>query len=52
MSAKTKILLSLIGLGIVDVVIPIPILAIVLISVVLQRPTGFTAMVQDIYGSS
>ena len=38
MNAKTKILLKLIGLGIVDVVIPVPILAIILITVVLQRP--------------
>jgi hypothetical protein len=40
----------LIGLGIVDVVIPVPIVAIILITVVLQRPTWFTDMVRDIYG--
>ena len=51
MKAKTKILLQLIGLGIVDVVIPVPILAIILITVVLQRPAWFTAMVRDIYDS-
>ena len=50
MNAKTKILLKLIGLGIVDVVIPVPILAIILITVVLQRPAWFTDMVRDIYG--
>ena len=50
MNAKTKILLMLIGLGIVDAVIPVPILAIILITVVLQRPTWFTDMVRDIYG--
>ena len=49
MNAKTKIILTLIGLGIVDVVIPVPILAIILITVVLQRPTWFTDMVRDIY---
>ena len=50
MNAKTKILLMLIGLGIVDVVIPVPIRAIILITVVLQRPAWFTDMVRDIYG--
>jgi hypothetical protein len=50
MNAKTKILLKLIGLGIVDVVIPVPIVAIILITVVLQRPAWFTDMVRDIYG--
>jgi hypothetical protein len=50
MNAKTKILLKLIGLGIVDVVIPVPIFAIILITVVLQRPAWFTDMVRDIYG--
>jgi hypothetical protein len=52
MSVKTKVLTSLIGLGIVDAVIPIPILALILISVVLQKPAWFTDMVRDIYGSS
>jgi hypothetical protein len=52
MSAKTKILSTLIGLGIVDAVIPIPILALILISVVLQKPRWFTDMVRDIYDSS
>lgn len=51
MNAKTKALLTLIGLGIVDVVIPVPILAIILITVVLQRPAWFTDMVRDIYDS-
>lgn len=51
MNAKTKVLLTLIGLGIVDVVIPVPILAIILITVVLQRPAWFTDMVRDIYDS-
>ena len=52
MSAKTKILMTLIGLGLVDVVIPIPILALILISVVLQKPTWFTDIVRDVYGAS
>jgi len=51
MKAKTKVILTLIGLGSVDVVIPVPILAIILITVVLQRPAWFTDMVRDIYDS-
>ena len=52
MSAKTKVLMTLIGLGIVDAVIPVPILALILITVVLQKPIWFTDMVRDIYDSS
>ncbi len=52
MSVKTKILITLISLGIVDAVIPIPILALILISVVLQRPPWFTNMMRDIYDAS
>ena len=52
MSAKTKVLMTLIGLGIVDAVIPIPILALILITVVLQKPPWFTDMVRDIYDAS
>ena len=49
MSTKNQVLISLIGLGLVDIVIPIPIVAIGLIYVTLQRPSWFTAMVRDIY---
>ena len=49
MSTKNQVLFSLIGLGLVDIVIPIPIVAIVLIYVTLQRPSWFMAMVRDIY---
>jgi hypothetical protein len=51
MSTKNQVLISLIGLGIVDTVIPLPIVAIILIYVTLQKPPWFTAMVRDIYGS-
>jgi hypothetical protein len=49
MRIKTQVLIGLIALGLIDVVIPIPILALILIYVVLQRPTWFTDMVHDIY---
>jgi hypothetical protein len=49
MRPKTQILIGLIVLGLIDVVIPVPITAGILIYVVLQRPTWFTDMVRDIY---
>jgi hypothetical protein len=51
MSIKTKSLLILIFLGIIDVVIPIPILGVILIYVVLQRPPWFTNVVREIYNT-
>ena len=51
MSAKTRILMTLIVLGLIDIVIPLPIVALILIYVVLQRPPWFTAMVHDIYST-
>jgi hypothetical protein len=42
--------MNLILLGCLDVVIPIPIVASLLIYVVLRRPSWFTDMVRDIYG--
>ena len=49
MSTKTQVLVGLIALGLIDVVIPLPITAVLLIYVVLQRPTWFTDIVHDIY---
>ena len=51
MSAKTQALLTLSALGIIDIVLPIPIVALILIYGVLQRPTWFTEIVRDIYGT-
>jgi len=51
MSIKTKSLIFLVSLGIIDVVIPIPILGLILIYVVLQRPPWFRNLVQEIYNS-
>jgi hypothetical protein len=51
MSIKTKSLVVLILLGIIDVVVPIPILGALLIYVVLQRPPWFTNIVQEIYNA-
>lgn len=46
---KTKLLISLVLLGLADVVIPIPILCIVLIYVTCERPPWFREMVREIY---
>ncbi len=51
MRVKTQVLVGLILLGLIDAVIPIPILALILIYVVLQQPPWFTEMVRDIYGT-
>ncbi len=51
MSIKTKTLIVLIILGIIDMVIPIPILAVVLFYVVSQRPPWFMDVVSEIYKS-
>jgi len=51
MSAKTQLLITLIALSLVDIVIPIPIVGLILIYVVLQRPTWFIEMVRNIYGA-
>jgi hypothetical protein len=49
MSIVTKALVGLIFLGIVDVVIPIPIVGIILIYVILQKPSWFPDFVRAIY---
>jgi len=49
MSIKSKSLIFLVFLGIIDVIIPIPILGLILIYVVLQRPPWFGNVVREIY---
>ena len=49
LNTKPKCLISLILLGVVDAVIPIPILAIILLYVLFQRPQWFKDLVQEIY---
>jgi hypothetical protein len=51
MSIKTKILIYLVLLGIFDVIIPIPITALVLIHVLFQKPRWFKEWVDEIYWS-
>ena len=49
MSIKSKSLIVLIILCIMDVAIPIPILGMTLIYVVLQRPPWFSDVVRELY---
>lgn len=49
MKTGTKILIALIIMGIVDMVVPVPILGIVLIYVVLQKPVWFRVLVDEVY---
>jgi hypothetical protein len=50
MKTTTKTIIALICLGLVDIVIPVPILGLILIYVVLQKPPWFRDMVDEIYG--
>jgi len=52
MNVKTKSLVGLILLAMVDTVIPFPILGVILIYVVLQRPLWFRDVVLEIYGEN
>ena len=49
MNAKSKTIILLIVLCLVDIVIPIPIIGIILIYVVFQQPSWFKDMFNDIY---
>jgi len=49
MSIASKLLISLILLGIIDVIIPIPIVGVILIYVILKKPPWFREMVRAIY---
>ena len=46
---KTKLLIGLIMLGVLDMLIPIPFSALLLIYVLLQRPVWFRNLVMDLY---
>jgi hypothetical protein len=49
MNIRTKSILVLILLGMVDVVIPIPIIGLILIYVIVQKPPRFLDLAQEIY---
>lgn len=49
MKTRTKTITGLILIGIVDAIIPFPILAVILIHVVFQKPAWFAGIVRDVY---
>jgi hypothetical protein len=49
MTLKTRSLIGLIVLSIVDAVIPIPIVGLILIFVILQKPPWFQELVRELY---
>lgn len=49
MTLKTQMLIYLILIGALDIVIPIPITALLMIYVLFQKPSGFKQWVDDIY---
>lgn len=49
MTLKTQVLIGLVITGIIDTIIPLPITAMVLVYVLLQRPVWFRKCVDEIY---
>jgi putative effector of murein hydrolase LrgA (UPF0299 family) len=49
MTLKTRSLIGLAGLSVLDVVIPIPIVGLILVFVVLQKPPWFQKVVRELY---
>lgn len=49
MRIKTKVIIALILLALIDTVIPVPILGIILLYVIFEKPSWFTDAVRDIY---
>ena len=52
MTRRNQILWSIVGLCVIDVFLPIPILGLTLIYVILEKPKWFRDMVTDVYGGA
>ena len=50
MTTRTKTLLILLSLALVDTIIPLPITGVMLIYVLYQKPDWFRELVAEIYG--
>ena len=50
MLTRNSLLTYVVIFGLVDVVIPIPILGLILLSVILGRPRWFLSAVESVYG--
>jgi len=48
---QSKLVLKLAVLCLVDLVIPVPILGLILVYVVLEKPAWFRDLVQEVYGA-
>jgi hypothetical protein len=52
MSKKTQLLLGVMGLGLLDAIIPFfPILSLILIYVLLAKPSWFLEIVREVYNT-
>jgi hypothetical protein len=51
MTTKTKALIALAILAVVDTVIPIPITALIVIYAIVQRPPWATELIHGVYGA-
>ena len=51
MQKQTKLVLILVALCLIDLVIPIPILGLMLVYVVLEKPVWFRDLVSEVYGA-
>jgi len=49
MTLKNRCLITLVALGVVDAVIPLPIIGVILVYVVLEKPPWFLNLVQGLY---
>ncbi len=49
MSARMKIILWLCALGLIDVVLPVPVVAVILIYAAATRPPWFRRLVSQVY---
>ncbi len=49
MTFKARTIIGLVGLSVVDIVIPIPIVGLIMIFVVLQKPPWFLKVVRELY---
>lgn len=47
---QTRYLLFLLGLGLIDVFTPVPIVSLLFIFVLIQRPAWFRRIVREVYG--
>lgn len=51
MTTRNKTIWKIVLLGVVDMFFPVPILALILLYVVVERPPWFPKLVREIYGS-